>query len=759
VISTIGQPVGRVDGPAKVTGRAKYAADFPVPGTLATAVLRSPHPHARIVHVDASRARAVPGVRAVLIGQDLEGRLYGRAIADMPILAFDRVRHIGEPVAAAAAETREAAEEALRLIDIEYEPLPAVFDPFAAMQQGAPILHPRFRDYRRLGTTAGWVGGSLGAAQPEIPNLVSNELVTNGNVEAGFGEADLVLEHTYTTARQHQGYIEPNSCIVQAEPDGTLRIWASNKTPFTARQVLALDLEMPEQAIVFEHTYVGGDFGGKGFPLQIPLGRCLSQATGRPVRLLLGAVEEMIAADPSHASWITVRSGLKRDGTLTARQVKVVFDSGGYAGIKPVAGGILSAALFQSFGVYRIPHFSFEARMVYTNNLPCGFMRLPGGAQVAYACEADMDRLAEAVGLEPLEFRLRNGLRDGEPNAIGEQWTGIRLEECLRTVDRAAGLREPRPAGVGRGLSVAQEASGGGISESTVEVHPDGTTILITSVSDQGSGAYTILSQIVAHELQLPLERVKLDLRGTANGPWDRGSSAQSVTRIAGNATVQAAGQVRDKLATVAAEYLGCRESQVRLEDARFFDPDQPGRSLTFDEIAQRACRGGQPVSASSRYEVASKSHETSFVAQVAEVEVDRDTGQVYVHRLICVADVGTVLNPIGLTGQIEGGAIMALGMATMEELKVDATGRVETAGLNDYKLPTVVDIPKIETILITGADGPGPYGAKAVGELGVVGVPAAIVNAIHDATGIRITDLPVTAEKVRAALKAQADQ
>ncbi len=751
-VSTIGSPVGRVDGEGKVTSRSKYTADVQIPGTLWGALHRSPFSHARVIRIDTSKARALKGVHAVLTGQNLEGKLFGRAVADIPILAFERVRLIGEPVAAVAAEDRDTAEEACGLIEVEYEELPAVYDPFEAMTPDAPLLHPRFREYRhgyKLGDYS--VGDKVDL--PDIRNLCSYEEKSKGDIEQGFREADLVLEHQYTTPIQHQGYIEPHTCLVSVEPNGTVRVWASNKAPFTLKDLLVLDLDLPPDKVVIEPVFVGGDFGGKGSPMLIPLAYFLSKEAGRPVRIVMDGVSEFMSGNPRHGAWITIRSGLKRDGRIVARHVKMVMDSGAYAGYKPIPYARLWG-LHVAAGVYRVPHIKVECTIVYTNHVPAGHMRSPGGAQAAFACESDIDRLAEAVGMDPLEFRLKNGVEEGESAPLGDSWTSIRLKECLQSVKSASGWGRPKPPNVGRGVAICQDVAGFGGSTSIVEVHRDGSATLKTGVNDQGSGPFTILVQIVGHELQLPLNRVRLVVTGTDSGIWDRGSSGMSVTHVAGQATLRAATEVRSKLAAVAAEHLGCPEGQVELIKGVFRNRNRPNTTIPFTKVAARACSDGDPVIGSCRFEAWKLPTGTSFVAHVAEVEVDPETGQVKIRRVVVASDVGTVLNPIGVTGQIEGAMVMGLGFATTEELRL-ADGQVQTLGFHDYKIPTIQDVPPLQTLLITDGVGPGPYGAKAAGELGNLPITAAIANAVYDAIGIRFEGLPITAEKVYRALKA----
>jgi CO/xanthine dehydrogenase Mo-binding subunit len=685
-----------VDGILKVTGQAAYTAAVQVHGCLWGAILRSPLPHARITRIDVSGARALPGVHAVLTGQDIGGALFGRAIADVPVLCTDRVRFVGDPVAAVAADSPEIAQQALDLIDVEYAELPAVFDPFQAMAPDAPRLHPDFASYRRDLRQPGWPDDPL----PDIPNLCSYRLTASGDLERGFAEADQVFEHTYRTPAQHQGYIEPHSCIVSAEANG-LRVWASTKSPFVLRGLLARDLGFAPESIVVEPVYVGGDFGGKGSPMHVPLAYFLSRAAGRPVRLVLPYSEDIQAANPRHPAWVTIRTGINRDGAIVARHVRAVFASGAYAGFKPIANAELAGGHYVH-GVYRIPNHAYESLVVYTNTVPCGHMRAPGGLQTVFPCEVEMDRVARAVGLDPFDIRLRNGVRAGDMGVEGQPWSSVRLRECLAAVRAASGWDSPRSPGVGRGLALCQSPIGPGASTARVSRAPDGDVMLETSVFEQGSGSHTILAQIVAEELGLEPQAVRVRVHGTEAGLWDRGSSASAVTHGAGQAAREAARKLREE--------------------------------------------GGS--SAEARYENWHPPDTTSFVAQVVELAVDRETGQVEVRKVTGAYDVGTVLNANGVTGQIEGGLLMGLGAAAMEELAI-ADGRVQTAGLHDYKLPTIADVPEHQFALITDDPGPGPYGAKQTSELSNLPLAAAYANAVFDAAGVEIDQLPITAELI----------
>ncbi len=740
----IGASVGRVDGPQKVTGQAAYSADVALPGTLWGAILRSPLPHARIMTIDTARARRLPGVHAVLTGRDQPPILFGRSLSDIPPLAPDVVRFVGDRVAAVAAEDRDSAEEALGLIEVDYEELPAVFDPLEAMRPDAPALHPDFASYH----------GAPERPDPR-PNVCSYERLEKGDVDQALAEAELVLEQTYSTPMQHQVYIEPHTCLVWSQPDGAVHVWASNKAPFLLRDELARVLSLPPEQIVVESTYVGGDFGGKGSAMDVPLAYLLSKASGRPVRMVLGGAEELTAANPRHAAWITIRSGVKRDGRLLARDVRAVFAGGAYAGYKPIPGVNLGGR-FWSAGPYRIPHVRFESTVVYTNHVPGGHMRAPGGAQVTFAVELDTDRLAEAVGRDPYEFRLLNCIEDGEVGPLGETWRSVRLHECLRRVHAASGWGDVKLPNVGRGLAVTHCSGGLGGSSAVVQVHADGQVVLLTGVNDQGTGAHTILAQIVAHELRVPVERVSVRVGGTDSAPWDSGSSASRVTYVGGQAALAAAAEARAKLAVLAAEYLGCAEDRVELRGGLFRDRLDAANHLELAELAARAIKPTEPVVGENRFVDMRLVDTPSFAAVVAEVEVDPETGTVAVTRVVAASDVGTVLNAIGATGQLEGGFIQGLGFGLMEELRC-GEGRIETASLADYKVPTARDVPPLEHVLITDGPGCGPYGAKPIGELTISLLPAAIANAVYDAVGVRISDLPVTAEKVYAALRRRA--
>jgi CO/xanthine dehydrogenase Mo-binding subunit len=741
--SSIGTSVDRREGAHKVQGSTLYSADVRLDGTLHGAILRSPLPYARITRIDVTAARALPGVHAILTGLDIPDRLAGRSLADVPILCRDVVRFIGDPVAAVAAETSAIAQQALGLIEVEYDELKPVFEPRQAIDPAAPILHPRFHEYF----------GAPKEPHP-LPNLCAYALLSKGDVEIGLRASDIVVEHHYTTQMQHQGYLEPQACLASFDPDGVLRVWASNKAPFLLRNELARILDLPAEQIVVEPTFVGGDFGGKGTAMEVPLAALLARASRRPVRIVLSGIEEFTSANPRHAAEITIRSGLTRDGCILARDIRVLFDGGAYAGYKPIPGGNL-AGHFWSAGPYRTPNVRFESLVAYTNHVPAGHMRAPGIAQVAFAEEVDMDRLAQAVGMDPLVFRQLHALEDGDTGPLGEQWQSVGLKACLERIEGAANWSMPKAADSGRGIAISHCAGGMGSSSARVEVLSTGRARLKTGVNDQGSGSHTILLQIVAHELMLPVDQVELVVGGTDTAPFDSGSSASRVTYVGGLAAQRGAADVRQRLAVLAAEYLGCAEHQVQLRDGVFVDAERPESSIPFADLAARAIPDDDPIVGRGHFQDFQLAETPSFAAMAVEVQVDRHTGEFSILKMTGVYDLGTVLNPRGVTGQLDGGLIQGLGMACMEDLRLGDGGRVETASLADYKLPTSQDIAPYESVWITSAPGFGPYGAKSIGELTTPLLPAALSNAVYDAVGVRIVDLPLTAEKVYGALRA----
>ena len=741
--SVIGAGVGRVEGAEKVSGQAVYAADVPFPDALWGKILRSPYAHDRIVNIDTAKAWKVAGVKAVVTGKDEPDHYVGKSIRDIPVLCWDKVRYIGDKVAAVAAETLEAAEEAIGLIEVEYEELPAVFDPLEAMKPGAPILHDDASAYD---------GAPKDIMVRDIPNVCNRVIWKKGDVDQGFREADLVLEHTFRVPLRHQGYIEPQAFLVKIDEDGQVLAWSSSKSPFATRTQLAKAIGLPPADVRVHAVTVGGDFGGKGGPGDLPIAYFLAKQAKRPVRIVATNSEELTFTNPDHYSVITVRTGIKRDGHLVARYVRAIHGSGAYAGMKPGQASIGGAG---TAGPYRIDHAYMEALQVYTNTVPCGFWRAPGALQGMFAVESHMDLIARELGMDPAEFRMKNLISEGEENALGRKMTGVKARETLRAALDAAGWKKPKPgANYGRGVAMYERATGAGKGWILVTAELDGSFTIFTVSGDQGTGLRTIMCQTVASEMGVPYDQVRCRNGNTSEVPYnvDIGFGGSRSTNIGGHAVIKACGELRAKLVAQAAQMLQCAEEQVVYKAARFSNRENPRKSLTLHEVVTA---GGGPVTASVELEVPRKGSSTSYVAQVAEVEVDPETGHVKLHRFVSAHDVGTIINPVAHQGQIDGAAMMAIGSSLMEELIGD-NGKITTTNLGEYKIPNIADIPKFKTVLVQSKGGPGPYEAKGIGEHANVSPPAAIANAVHDACGVRLFDIPVTAEKVFNAIRNQ---
>lgn len=730
--TAIGQPQGQIGGPDKVTGRTKYTDDIRLEGTLWGKCVRSPYAHARIVSVDTSRALAMPGVHAVISGQDIPVCLVGRALRDLPALAKDTVRFIGERVAAVAADTPEIAEAAALAVDVEYEELPAIFDMNEAMAPDAPILHPGYASY-----------DGVPMPIPSEPNTMSHRVWSLGEVEEGFKKADHIIQRRYTVPRQHQGYLEPMACLVKTNPDGSAEMWATTKTPFNARAHLAAGLGIEPEKLLVHVGPVGGDFGAKGSVMDLPVAYFLSQRSGRPVRMLMSYVEELTAASTRHHAIITMKTGVMNDGTIVAHQVRALFDSGAYAAFKPSPLLDLNGAS-KLCGPYRMGSIQVDAFLVYTNQVPGGHMRSPGLPQAAFALESHLDVLAREIGLDPLDFRLKNVIRPGDVTPVGNKWEAVRAYETLEEAARMSGWRDPKPEGVGRGIALAEHGTGTGLGHIEVLIDRQGLTIR-TAVPDTGTGSHTILQQVVAERTGLPLSAVRLELATTDELPFDVGVGGSRVTHVYGRAAMQAAEMVMEQARDRAAAHFGRDRELIRWENGRLVSDD--GASVAAAELAD------EPMAAIARYTGQGIVETTSFCAQVAEVEVDKETGKVTVRKIYSANDSGTVLNPIGFFGQIAGGVIQGFGYAIMEDLPV-SDGVVATQSLGDYKLPSMGDIPELAVEVVPTIIGPAPYDARSIGETPNVPTAPAIANAVADAIGVRIYELPVSAERVFNALK-----
>ncbi|MBV9327575.1 MAG: xanthine dehydrogenase family protein molybdopterin-binding subunit [Chloroflexi bacterium] len=737
----LAEPEYRVEGPLKVTGAARYTADLNMPGMLWMAYTRSDRPHARIVSVDTSAARDLPGVHAVLTGADIGDVCVGRRLLDWPALAKDRVRIVGDRVAAVAAESREIAEEAARRVQVEYEDLPLVtLD--NALDDDAPILHPDVDSYKVLS----------GGKRPKTshPNMHGYSVVekseTGETLEAVFQRADHVFEHTFSTAREFQGFLEPRACVVWMDEEDRVRIVNTNKSPAAVRQQLATALDLPESRIVIDTTFIGGDFGGKGLSIDEFTGYFLARATGRPIKAVMTYADELQASNSRHSAIMRLRTAVSRDGKFLAHESEAIIDGGAYAAGKVSPALVVPA--HNTLTAYHVPVTRLEAKAVYTNSIPGGSMRAPGDPQSMFASECHVDMIASALGIDPIELRRRNALRDGEPSVTGERVHRARAVEVLDALERESNWHSPLPAGHGRGVSLGVRHIGAGATAVVMRLLEGGEVEVITGVADQGGGAYTVLRRVAAAVMSVDPRRVVIRHADTSGPAPDPGVGGQRTTHILGRAAQAGATEMKTRLEELAAEAMGWPAGEVRLEEDRFVVGDT---SAAFEEVADEIAKG-PPVEVRGAYDGTHKAGEPGdfeFAGYVVQAGVDRETGSVTIDDVLLVADVGTIINPVAHQGQLDGGLMFGIGAALMEELSVE-DGRITTPSLGDYKLPCPMDTPPFRTVLIHDpASGPGPLGGKAAGELTNTSVAPAVANAVAAASGARVTQIPLTAERV----------
>jgi len=741
----VGHSLPRLDAPGKVTGSAVYAADFALPGMLYGKVFRSREPHARLVRLDTSRAAAIAGVRAVIAAADVPDVRYGAAVKDEPVFAPDIVRYVGQPVAAVAAVTLEAAEAALAAIEAVYEPLAPVLDLAAALAPGAPLVHE------------GWQAYTAIPILQRDGNVCNRARIVVGDVERGWAEADRVFEHRFTTAMVHQGYTEPRAAVAAWDSSGQVTVWSNTQLPFDVQATLADILAIAPSKIRVIVPGVGGGFGGKLRVGVEHFAALLARKAGRPVKVMTTSEEELTAAYPRQGTVIELKTGVTRDGRLTARQGRIYFDTGAFAGSGP---GVASVATLVLAGPYRTPNLHLEGYAVYTNKTNCGSYRAPSGPQANFAVESQMDIIADALGIDPLELRLRNIVREGDEGPTGQVLSAVGLEECLRRAAEAIGWRDRRPGpGRGKGLAIGWWTTTGGSSGVYVKINPDGTVALNTGAVEIGTAALTGAAQVLAEALGVDLTDITVVSGDTFATPFDFGAQGSRTAFAVGNACRAAAAELQRKLFAQAAAQLGAAEETLELRDKHVVGPN--GR-ISLAELARQSQLAGGGMIAHGTFIAPGTAYDTkrveghvypafhspSFHAHAVDLSVDGETGEVTIHKYVVAQDVGFALNPTYVEGQIEGGVAQGLGQTLSEEI-VYRDGRVLNANLTDYKMPTTLDVPRVESILVEHPGRVGPFGAKGVGEPPNVEPPAAVANAIAAAVGTRITSLPITAEKI----------
>jgi len=745
----IGRPQPRLDGPETVSGRAQYTVDVILPGMLHVKLLRSPLPHARIRRLDASRARALAGVAAVLLANDVPAKRFGFSLQDEPIFATGKVRYIGDVIAAVAAVNEEIAEQAVGLIDCDFEELPAALTPDDALGENAPLVHEQLNSYRMNTVLArDWhpVAGT---------NIAHQAIFSKGDIDKGFADADEIFDDTFHSQQVQHCSLEPHAVVAQWNGE-RLTVWSSTQKVFLVRSGLADLFDLAEEKIRVIGTRIGAGFGGKNAMRLEPYAAALALKTQKPVRLVNSRAEEFAAAAGSVSATVRVRTGAKRDGTITARAMEFTWDTGAYAEGLPGS----NRALKDGVGPYRIANIRVASTLVYTNKLRgCPFRGL-GIPEAVWAGESQMDIIAKKLGIDPVELRLRNCLDRGDETPVGDRAQHIALRECLvKVAGELKRWQKRAPANHGFGIALLHKSptTSASSSNARVRIGADGEVELQIGATDVGGGTGTSLGQIVAEVLNIPLTDIKVVIADTERTPFDHGTYSSRVTAYVGAAVKLAATDARRQLLESAAQTFNLSPHDLRLRNKKVIAKRRP--SITFAVLAEKSAAGeiiGIGASESQRVWAGDTSGEKKnssapgwpFGAQAVEVAVDRETGVIRLVRVASAHDVGQALNPMAVTGQIQGGIMMGLGYALSEGLIFDQ-GKITNASFADYKIPTARDIPSATPIIVEKHYTSEPYGAKGVGEMSVFGIAPAVANAIARATGVRLKELPMSAEKL----------
>jgi putative selenate reductase molybdopterin-binding subunit len=751
----VGQSLPRADAEEKVTGKAQYAYDMHLPAMLHGEILRSPHPSARILNIDTEAAKAIPGVLAVYTQADMPQNKYGAFVQDETALAEGVVRYQGEGVAAVIAIDEPTALRGLEAIDVDYEPLPGVFDPEEAMEEGAPAVHP---DAER--------------------NVAAHNRVHAGDLDAGFAEADHIFEDRFVTSRQCHTCMEPHSVIADYDPSGRVTLHMSSQSTFFDRFALMGIFGMPANKIRIISPYLGGGFGSKSEPHSIYVVAIqASMNLGRPVKMFHSRDEEFTSSRTRHPEIIYMKTGVKADGTITARSARVILDNGAYTSYGP---GVSLTQSMLGGAVYRIPAYHYDGYTVYTNNPFGGAFRGFGSPQFTFAAECHTDMIAERLGMDAVEFRLKNLSQPGDVAISGPTLTSCGVAECVEKAAEAIGWQEkmanPRP-GHGIGIACGTHFTSGKFHPNVnadfcaagVKVNEDGSVSLMIGATEMGTGAATTATaMIAAEELGVDLSDVDVICSDSETIPADFGTYGSRVTTLSGNAVRDACAQVREQLFRVGAEGLECEESELELADHQVRVKADPSRAMDLASVVQSSLfrdRDGRQIMAQSHYDapcslpdpetgVGDFAMSYSFGAHAVEVEVDEETGHVRVVDFVAATDCGNLINPALAETQVEGGVAQGIGYGLMEDL-VCEEGQVMNPRFSTYRIPTATEMPPIRSLWVETDDPRGPYGAKGLGEMGLVPTAAAIANAVKHATGARVQRIPLTPERVLGHLDA----
>lgn len=761
----VGRSLPRLEIREKLTGRAQYIADMARPQMLHAAILTSPYAHARVLSYDISEAIRLPGVAAVVTGDDFGDGKMGPFIKDEGPIAKAKVRYIGEAVAAVAAEDEATARQATQLIRVSYEELPALLTPEDALAPGAAVIHEDLAGYFKVFDAK--CGG----------NLMSETEISEGDLAQGWRESDLVLEQVFETPAQNHLALEPVGALAEMDPSGRVTLWSANQSVFRVQANVCESLGLPMSRLRCLTPRVGGGFGNKMEAHVQPIVVKLAMVTGRPVKCILSREEDFEMVRARHPAKIRVKTGVKKDGTFVAREVDVLMDGGAFADDSP---GVLGYSLLMARGPYRIPHCRCHGRMAYTNKLRFAAFRGFGNPQTAFAGESQIDDIAHQLGLDPIDIRLKNSLREGDRWFGGQEVASIALIDCLKKVRASSGWdkRRQRPATPGRrrgyGIAAASHISGLLATGAIVRLLEDGTAVLNTGAVDIGQGSDTVLTQMCAETLKLPIDKVALASPDTDGSPYNWGTTASRVTYTTGRAVVGATLEVERQIKAHAAEMLECAVDDLELRPGGFVGiKGVPQKQLPYLAVSARAhWRTGGPIVGAKTLVYEGKTIDPkravatglpfgqigvfSFLALVVEVEVDEVTGKATVVNAWHAIDVGKAINPASVEGQTEGGFVQGMGFALTEEMVWDGP-RLANPSMMDYKVPGFLDTPYgIHTEIVETHEPDGPFGAKGAGEISIVPVAPAIANAIKDAVGVRLTRLPMTPERVLTAMLAE---
>jgi len=760
--STIGASYPRIEAKDKIAGDARYVDDLSLPGQLYAAIAQSPYAHAKIISIDTSEAEALPGVRAIVTGAEGKFPRVGGVLKDETMLAVGKVCYVGEPVAAVAARDYATAQLAAQLIRVEYEPLPVVLSIDEALAPDAPLLHENFAQYVRT-----MEGGSR-------DNIVWESELTEGNPDQVWDQCEVILENTFETQAQQHGYMETNGVLAQIDSSGKITLVASCQSAHHVQIRVAEELGMPMSKIRVQVPRVGGGFGGKHATNIHSIAAWLARETCKPVKLVLSRTLDMEIQRSRHPARITIKTGATKDGTLLARDIDITLDGGAYA---DESANVLAFAMLMARGPYRIPHVRIRGRAVYTNKLRAGSFRGFGNPQATFASESQIDEMAAALSIDPIEFRLKNAVEAKDRWIGGHTLETCQLKNCLTAVRdaqaKAAPLPKPTP-GKKRGIGFSSLTHISGLMGTSASVHlrTDGTVAVNTGCVDIGQGSDTVMAQLAAGVLNIGLERVTYAPQDTDLSPYNWKTAGSRSTYMTGRSVVAATMIVKNKILEHASELMECDVKDLELGEGGVVKLiGVPGKQVTFKEVALRSFfKAGGPVFGFDGFVFDGERFDPkrslirnlafdnlgiyTFGAQCVEVEVDELTGKVEVLRAWSAQDAGRAINPVAVEGQIQGAFAQGLGYALYEQLIWDDDGRLANPSLADYKVPGLYDVPSvIVPIIVEDPDPTGPFGAKGVGEIAMAGVAPAVANAIANATGARVRRLPMTPERVSDAI------